>query len=148
MYYWRVSPSDVNKKPRLSLNEKKTRVALALTSTEYKINRMNKGYYQAAMQSMQLPYCFYLLLSLLLIFFTRLTIEGERETSVRFIEESSQRKSSSLIMGRGRAEEVMENYPIIVDELFVLKGCLTEEIAVSKKKVRGSRSPAAEVKHT
>ena len=51
-------------------------------------------------------------------------------------------------MGRGRAKEVMEDYPIIVDELFVLKGCLTEEIAVSKKKVRGSRSPAAEVKHT
>ena len=100
------------------------------------------------MQSMQLPYCFYLLLSLLLIFFTRLTIEGERETSVRFIKESSQRKSSSLIMGRGRAEEVMEDYPIIVDELFVLKGCLYEEIAVSKKKVRGNRTPAAGVKHT
>jgi hypothetical protein len=69
-----------------------------------------------------------------LIFLTRLIIEGERETSVRFIEESSQRKSSSLVMGRGRAEEVMKDYPIIVDELFVLKGCLPEEIVVSKKR--------------
>jgi hypothetical protein len=51
-------------------------------------------------------------------------------------------------MGRGRAKEVMEDYPIIVDELFVLKGCLYEEIAVSKKKVRGNRTPAAGVKHT
>jgi hypothetical protein len=37
-------------------------------------------------------------------------------------------------MGRGRAEEVMKDYPIIVDELFVLKGCLPEEIVVSKKR--------------
>jgi hypothetical protein len=41
-------------------------------------------------------------------------------------------------MGRGRAKEVMEDYPIIVDELFVLKGCLPEEITVSKKKMLGA----------
>jgi hypothetical protein len=42
----------------------------------------------------------------------------------------------------------MADYLIIVDELFVLKGCLSKEITVSKKKVRGSRTPAAGVKHT
>jgi hypothetical protein len=38
---------DVNNKPRLGSDEKKTCVVLALTSIEYEVNRMARGHYQA-----------------------------------------------------------------------------------------------------
>jgi hypothetical protein len=44
----------VNNRPHLSSDEKKTCVVLALTLTEYDVNKMAKGYYQALLQSMRL----------------------------------------------------------------------------------------------
>jgi len=53
-------PHEVNNKPRLSSNKKKYCVILDSTSTDYEVNRMDKGYYQAILQGMLLPYfCFF-----------------------------------------------------------------------------------------
>lgn len=53
--------------------------------------------------------------------YTGLATKGYRETSARSIEESSPKKSSSLVVVDGRAKEVMKDYPIIIDELSILK---------------------------
>jgi len=53
--------------------------------------------------------------------FIGLTTEWEGETPVRFVEESSLKKSSLFVRIGGRTGEVMEDYPIIVDELSILE---------------------------
>jgi len=51
----------------------------------------------------------------------------------------------SLVMSGGMVEEVIEDYPIIVNELFIPKGFVSKEIMVEvrnviRKKVRGSHT--------
>jgi hypothetical protein len=69
-HYWRVHTPNVNNKPCLSSDKEKTCVVLASSSTEYKVNRMTKWYYQVALQNIQLPYSlFSMYISLLLTYF-------------------------------------------------------------------------------
>ncbi|KAL9361603.1 hypothetical protein Peur_044388 [Populus x canadensis] len=102
---WRVSSPDVNCKPRLSSNKEKIYVVLASTLIEYKGSRIAKVYYQIALQ--------------------RLTAKEKGETSTRFTEKSLPKKIFVSCHGRRQAEEVMDNYPIIVNELFVLEETTT-----------------------
>jgi hypothetical protein len=46
----------VNNKPCLSSNEEKIYAILALTSTKYDVNRMDRGHYQYMLQSMKFTY--------------------------------------------------------------------------------------------
>lgn len=65
-----------------------------------------------------------------LFLYAGLTTERDTENSARFAEESSPKKSSSLVMVEGRADKVMENYPIIVDK-----------VSIPKKTIAGVRTP-------
>jgi len=58
--------------------------------------------------------------------FIGLTTEWEGETLARFVEESSLKKSSLFVRIGGRAEEVMEDYLIIVNELSILEQTAVE----------------------
>lgn len=67
-----------------------------------------------------------------------------------FVEESSTRKSSTLFMVGSRVEELIKDYLIIVDELYVLEDFIPKEIIVRvrtlvKNEVWGSRTPLIKV---
>uniref|UniRef100_B9HA84 Uncharacterized protein n=1 Tax=Populus trichocarpa TaxID=3694 RepID=B9HA84_POPTR len=114
----RVSSLDVNCKLRLSSDKKKIYVVLASTLIEYKVNRIAKVYYQVALQ--------------------RLTAKDKGETSTRFTEESLLKKIFVSCHGRRQAEEVIENYPIIVYELFILEETKTGVKTTIENKVECS----------
>jgi len=57
-YYWRVLPFYVNNKSCLRSNKLKTCVMMASATTEYDINKIVKGHYQAMLQSIQPLYPF------------------------------------------------------------------------------------------
>jgi hypothetical protein len=67
-----------------------------------------------------------------------------------FVEESSTRKSSTLVMVRSRAEEHIKDYLVIVDELYVLEGfvhkkTMVKVITPTENEVGGGRTPPIEV---
>jgi len=72
--------------------------------------------------------------------YTGLATKGYRETSARSIEESSPKKSSSLVVVDGRAKEVMKDYPIIIDELSILKETTMRVKTLTENEVKGSRT--------
>jgi len=60
----------------------------------------------------------------------------------------STKRPSSLIVVVGKAEEVMEDYPIIVGELSIHEGSINKEITLEvrspvENEVEGSRTPPA-----
>jgi hypothetical protein len=70
-----------------------------------------------------------------------LICEGERETSARFVDESSRRRSSSLNLNRGKTKEEIEGYPIIVDELFFLEDTMAGTKTLVETRDWGSCTP-------
>jgi len=128
---------------------------LGSTLAKYKVNRMAIVlYYQTALQKYMASLFFFLCIWVYcwLLFCIWLTVEGEGETPVRSVEESSQRKCSSLVMSTGRAEEVMKDFLIIIDVFFALEGFVPiETIAgvrtLAKKVVGGNHTSSTRVKH-
>jgi len=60
----------------------------------------------------------------------------------------SAKRPSSLIVVGGKAEKVMEDYPIIVDELSIHEGSIHKETTLEvrspvENEVEGSRTPLA-----
>lgn len=76
--------------------------------------------------------------SFLTLFFTKLIVEGEGETSARFIEGSlsiSRRGSSSLDLSGDKIEEEMEHNPINIEKLIVSKEIIAGNTTSVKIKV-------------
>ena len=94
--------------------------------------------------------CFFIVKFITNFFSARLTTEREKETSAMFVEESSTRKSSTLVVVGSRAKELMKDYLIIVDELYVIEGFVPKETTVrvrtpTENESRGSCTPLIKV---